>query len=245
MYICHCCMLASWVCEGGHNPEVDWTSGEVSMSCCCACCTTFWESVKKAWNEHRKEEIRSGPLPKVTFKDITEEQEEFDELPSEPDLEDSLPDPNSRVEDGDWVFMKSLTPEAESKREVYPISPVEHLTNSSRRILQPVASTHQNPQRPCQSTSSKRRMAAFVSFRTSINSTLIRWRIATHFRLSMISSIDWKAWSTSPSWMYNGDLIMFRFKREMSGRQPSRPIEDFLSPLSCSLVSPTAYPPSR
>lgn len=112
-----------WLRE--HNPEVDWTSGEVSMSRCPARCAACRESVKKdrneqKANERRKEEIRSGPLPKVTVEDITEEEEaewadleeEF-EPPSDPHHEDSLPDPDSKVEDGDRVFMTSLAPQAE------------------------------------------------------------------------------------------------------------------------------------
>jgi hypothetical protein len=40
----------SWLCE--HNPEVDWSTGEVKMSQCPGCCSTCRVEIKQERHQH-------------------------------------------------------------------------------------------------------------------------------------------------------------------------------------------------
>jgi hypothetical protein len=97
-----------------HNPEVDWKTGEVTMSRCpreCKVCKEEIDGEKRA----KKEEVRrirlcrSGPMPKVTMEEVEDEGDpECPDLSPDSDSDSDEEDVENRVEDGDRVFMVNV-----------------------------------------------------------------------------------------------------------------------------------------
>jgi len=91
-----------------------------------------------------------------------------------------------------------------------------------------------------QSSSLKRRMAAFSWYRTIRCSTPWPWRISTHCCSSWSWSQSSRVLSTSQSWMSDGVSTISRWRKVMNGRPLSVPTMDCLRCSSCSLASSIA-----
>jgi Reverse transcriptase (RNA-dependent DNA polymerase) len=104
----------SWLRE--HNPEVDWSTGEVKMSRCPGRCSTCRMEIKQERHKHQAEvrhlrSCRAGSMP--TIEEIFEDPPEFPSNDSEADseaefeAEDPLDNPDE-IEPGDRVFMTTV-----------------------------------------------------------------------------------------------------------------------------------------
>jgi hypothetical protein len=116
----------TWLKE--HNPEVDWTSGEVKMSRCPTRCRTCQQEATQERKARKFKQVhicacRMGPIPDSGLpeeaprgpwvEDVTEEdEEELEELPELVDMHDELDD----FEDGDRIFVTTVPAEAEFVR---------------------------------------------------------------------------------------------------------------------------------
>ena len=97
----------SWLRD--HNPEVDWTTGEVKMSRCPARCRTCFvenqkEKKQRRFEEGRVKTCRAGPSPRTS---LAEEAEE---------VEETVESPEVVMEEGDRLFACTLPPESEFLR---------------------------------------------------------------------------------------------------------------------------------
>jgi len=82
-----------WLWE--HNPEINWSSGEVKMSRClekCKQCKQEEREEKKEMEQVKRKIQQCGVGP---FPELEEEEEEEEEEESR----------RSEIEEGDWVFM--------------------------------------------------------------------------------------------------------------------------------------------
>jgi len=108
----------SWLHE--HNPEVDWATSEVKMSCCSSQCCTCENKVTQKHKIHKASTIKVctcwvGPLPdsEVDQSDIP------DKYPDLPDLytnDDSANDNNrveEPIEDGNHILITTISPQEE------------------------------------------------------------------------------------------------------------------------------------
>src|ERR1700761_861009 len=93
-----------------------------------------------------------------------------------------------------------------------------------------------HPMRPL-SSSSRRRTINYIQCRTIALSTNGLCVTNTHSPSFLRSFTTWEGRMSTQNWMLGGDTTMYASNREMSGRQPSKHVEDFMNPRSCSLVS--------
>jgi hypothetical protein len=110
----------SWLRE--HNPEVDWSTGEVKMSRCPSRCSTCRTEIKQERHKRRAEvrhlhSCRAGSMP--TVEEIFEEEDSFDysdvnsEADSEAEAEEDSSGNPDEIEPGDRVFMTTVYDPAE------------------------------------------------------------------------------------------------------------------------------------
>ncbi|KNZ74373.1 hypothetical protein J132_07093 [Termitomyces sp. J132] len=123
----------TWLHE--HNPAIDWTKGELKMSCCLRCCITCVEEAHKEQRAKVHEcatvhACHTGHLPyadlgllsppslafphrEALYKDVQgvgceflEEEEGEGEWTHTPDAES----PDETIEMGDWIYATTLCP---------------------------------------------------------------------------------------------------------------------------------------
>jgi len=103
----------TWLKE--HNPEVDWVTKEVKMSCCPGHCSTCRKEIKQERHQHQTEArhlcaCHAGPMP--TVEDVSEDIPELyldtedDSRDEEHELDNTeTPD---EIEEGDRIFMTMI-----------------------------------------------------------------------------------------------------------------------------------------
>jgi hypothetical protein len=109
----------SWLRE--HNPEVDWSTGEVKMSRCPGRCSTCRAEIKQERHKRRAEvrhlrSCRAGSMPTVEeiFEDPPELPSDYSEADSDAEFEEEDPPDNpDEIEPGDRVFMTTVHDPAE------------------------------------------------------------------------------------------------------------------------------------
>jgi len=115
----------TWLKE--HNPEVDWVTKEVKMSCCPGRCSTCRKEIKEERHQRQAEarHLRAccaGPMP--TVEDVAEDIPEL-----YPDTEDDFGDGEDEtdntealdeIEEGDRIFMTTVYDQAEFVQAVLP-----------------------------------------------------------------------------------------------------------------------------
>jgi len=119
----------SWLRE--HNPEVDWSTGEVKMSQCPGRCSTCRTEIKQERHKRQAEvrhlrSCRTGSMPTVEeiFEDPPEFRSDYSETDSETEFKTEEPQDNpDEIEPGDCVFMTMV----HDPSRVYP-SHCHHLT---------------------------------------------------------------------------------------------------------------------
>jgi transposase InsO family protein len=109
----------SWLRE--HNPEVDWSTGEVKMSRCPGRCSTCRAEIKQERHKRQAEirhlrSCRAGSMPTVEeiFEDPPELPSDYSEADSDAEFEEEDPlDNPDEIELGDRVFMTTVHDPAE------------------------------------------------------------------------------------------------------------------------------------
>ena len=101
-----------------HNPEVDWRTEEVKMSCCPVQCKTCQLEIKEERHIRRIEArriraCRAGPMPKATVEDVEDEEEE--DVPEWTEMEEDEDD-EEKIEEGDRIFAVNIGKEPENVR---------------------------------------------------------------------------------------------------------------------------------
>jgi hypothetical protein len=100
----------TWLKE--HNPEVDWVTKEVKMSCCPGRCSTCRKEIKQERHQCQMEAChlcacRSGPMP--TVEDVSEDIPELypDTENDSSDEEDGTDNAEAldEIEEGDQIFI--------------------------------------------------------------------------------------------------------------------------------------------
>ncbi|KAG2017246.1 hypothetical protein CC2G_006771 [Coprinopsis cinerea AmutBmut pab1-1] len=94
-------------------------------------------------------------------------------------------------------------------------------------------------------SSSPRRTENYAPAKTTAISTIGPSLTPIHYLELTNSWIDSKALGTLPNWTSNGGTTIFESEREMSGKPPSRRIEDSTNRPSCSSENATHQQPSR
>src|SRR5918992_5283449 len=107
----------TWLRE--HNPEVDWETGEIKMSCCPQKCRTCSKEEKEEKKLGKKKEEKlqvcwSGSMPEL-IEESEEEEEEEGDVESEWMRMLGVEEEESEweIEEGDHIFYTALHSEAE------------------------------------------------------------------------------------------------------------------------------------
>jgi Retroviral aspartyl protease len=134
----------SWLRE--HNPEVDWSTGEVKMSRCPGHCSTCRTEIKQECHK-RQVEVRhlhscwAGSMP--TIEEIFEDPPEFPSDNSEAEFEVEYPlDNPDEIEPGDRVFMTTVHDPVEFIRATTTTS--QRLAEAFTRNSTPLKSFHES-----------------------------------------------------------------------------------------------------
>src|SRR6202046_2062079 len=98
----------SWLRK--HNPEIDWTTGEVKMSrcpprCCSGCRDeAHQERLTRKAESRRKDECLTGPSPEINHDSYSDDEPRFEETRS------AVSDNSAPIEEGDRLFATGLQP---------------------------------------------------------------------------------------------------------------------------------------
>jgi hypothetical protein len=108
----------TWLKE--HNPEVDWVTKEVKMSCCPGHCSTCRKEIKQERHQRQMEACHlrachSGPMPTVedVSKDIPELYPDTEDDSSDEEDETDNAEAQGEIEEGDRIFMTIVYDQAE------------------------------------------------------------------------------------------------------------------------------------
>ena len=142
----------SWLRE--HNPEVDWSTGEVKMSQCPGRCSTCRMEIKQEHHKHQAEvrhlrSCRAGSMP--TIEEIFEDPLEFPSNDSEADSEaefeaEDPPDNPDEIEPGDHVFMTTVHD---------PVEFIQATATTSQRLAEAFTRNSAPPKSFCESVLSQ------------------------------------------------------------------------------------------
>ncbi|KAG2008124.1 hypothetical protein CC2G_013587 [Coprinopsis cinerea AmutBmut pab1-1] len=147
-----------------------------------------------------------------------------------------------------WDHKIDLKPDSFPKYSRLTNSPqpkIKNYRNSLKKTSDSDGSAHHNLRWDHLFSSSPRRTENYAPAKTTAISTIGPSLTPIHYLELTNSWIDSKALGTLPNWTSNGGTTIFESEREMSGKPPSRRIEDSTNRPSCSSENATHQQPSR